>query len=145
MGGSSDSSTPKNTTIGEDGDVEYSGDDSNNEEDFDASDPESPEFDWKRFGTKPKSSDYKQQEQKLKEVIKKEIRSVLKEMWMGWQHHESEDVHEVAPPNFPPELEDKIKKQYGSDSPEAFATMWKIHNKGWVEEIQNRLSEIKKK
>lgn len=96
----------------------------------------------------------------LKEIIKSEIKSVLKEMWLGWGNPESKesspegDINrdempsdeldkdtktESAPPGFPQDLENKIKKQYGSDSPKAYATMWKIHNKGWVKEVQNRM------
>lgn len=52
---------------------------------------------------------------------------------------------EKAPPGFPEDLAQKLGKQYGKDSPKKFATMWKIHNKGWVEEITRRVAESKKK
>jgi hypothetical protein len=141
MNGEAKGSTPNNPTIGEDGESE-----ADDAEDMEASDPESSEFDWKRFGSdKPAPSDYRQQqESRLKEIIKAEIKSVLSEV--VWQQNNAA-MTETAPPDFPADLEQKIKRQYGSDSPKAFATMWKIHNKGWVDEIQSRLAEagVKKK
>lgn len=118
-------------------------------------------------------------ESTLKDVIKEEIRSVIKEMWLGWGNEKSEDepigdddedieasdpespefdpkrfggpgrqpadykesTLESAPPGFPQDLEAKIKNQYGADSPKAYATMWKIHNKGWVDEVRKRLPQ----
>jgi hypothetical protein len=43
-------------------------------------------------------------------------------------------MQEVAPPGFGPgkvhsDIYNKVKKQYGTDSPKAYATMWAIHNK----------------
>lgn len=49
-------------------------------------------------------------------------------------------MNEVAPPGFPESLAKKLGKQYGDKSPKKFATMWKIHNKGWVKEVMNGLS-----
>jgi len=42
----------------------------------------------------------------------------------------SENLKEVAPPNFPKELHDKILSQYKGNSEKAYATMWAITNKG---------------
>lgn len=50
----------------------------------------------------------------LKEIIKEEIISVIKE---------------VAPPNFSRKLEKKILDQYPGEPQKAYATMWMIYNK----------------
>jgi hypothetical protein len=40
-----------------------------------------------------------------------------------------EDMDESAPPNFPQDLEKKLKAEYKDNPEKAYATMWSIHNK----------------
>ena len=175
--------TPKNTAIMGGSYEESKGSEESEESE---SEEEKPEVPWKKDDDGgeeekgEKEDDDEDDVEKLKEVIKSEIQSVLKEMWMGWQDDEniqettpspnrfaealkqmhkegainlkeitSEGVRQMmsekAPPGFPEDLAQKLGKQYGSDSPKKFATMWKIHNKGWVEEITRRMEESKKK
>ena len=63
----------------------------------------------------------KSQKQNLKDIIKECISEILRES---------------APPGLSKSIIHKVEKQYGKDSPKAYATMWAIHNK------QKNVSEI---
>jgi hypothetical protein len=56
-----------------------------------------------------------------------------------------DNMNEATPPNFPTILKNKIRQKYGNH-PEAYATMWKIHNKygNKLEEILNEKIDFKK-
>lgn len=70
----------------------------------------------------------------LKDVIKQIIRESLQERTSQFEQVGADVVAEKAPPGFGPgkehaDIYDKVKQQYGADSPKAYATMWSIYKK----------------
>jgi hypothetical protein len=68
----------------------------------------------------------------LREIIQEAISEISEAIGLG--------VAESTPPNFPKGIKDKIFKQYGKDSPKAYATMWAIKKK--LDEGDQRVKEM---